>query len=153
MQAIFRLFGSGEWRSMTAQQIADDLNAPAAVTPLTLEQFFGAILLAGGDAEKLGELWEVSGGRWVDRAETALLAGNLAGIQGLLATLPAAARAAVGAETLAVIGTVIGAATLSAGAKYWSPEDGPVPEFTADWVAATLTAAGYKWSGTAWTRA
>lgn len=150
--SIKRVYGANEWREMTAAAIADGLNAAAKLTPMTLEQFFGAVAQAGGDTEKLGELWEVSGGRWVDRAEGALGIGNLAGIQGLLGTLPAGAKAAVGAETLGVIQAVLGAATLTAGAANWDPEDGAVPTFDAGWVTATLTADGWTWDGGQWAR-
>lgn len=147
---IFRQ--SNEWRTITAQQIADGMSTDAAINPMSLVEFFGAIVQAGGDAEKLGELWDVAGGRFADRAETALMAGNLSGIGGLLATIPAATKTALGAETLTAINTVIAANTISAGALYWNEEDGDMPEFTADWVTATLTDAGYTWNGSQWVR-
>lgn len=149
---IFEMDGWKQGRSADATQLATELNTAASLTPMTLEQFFGAIAQAGGNTEKLGELWEVSGGRWVDRAEGALSIGNLTGIQGLLGTLPAGAKAAVGAETLGVIQAVLGAATLTAGAANWNAEDGDVPTFDAAWVTATLTEAGYGWDGSAWVR-
>lgn len=150
------IYGLPSWRANRtgdAATLAAEANTPTSLRPMTLEQFFGAVAQAGGDTEKLGELWEVSGGRWVDRAEGALSIGNLTGIQGLLGTLPAGAKAAVGAETLGVIQAVLGAATLTAGQANWDPEDGAVPTFDAAWVTATLTEAGYSWDGSAWVRA
>lgn len=147
---IFRQ--SNEWRTITAQQIADGMSTDAAINPMSLVEFFGAIVQAGGDAEKLGELWNVAGGRFADRAETALSAGDLAAISGLVATIPAASKAAIGTETMTAIQTVIGANTISAGAKFWNEEDGEIPTFDATWVEATLTEAGYVWNGSAWVR-
>jgi hypothetical protein len=140
-------------RTGDAATLATEANTPAAITPIPLADFLGLCVQAGADPEKLGELWEVSGGRWVDRAEITLKAGRLGDIQGLLATLPASAKAAVGADVLAAIQGVIADLTLTAGAAAWNEEDGDPPEtFTAEWVTATLTAAGYVWSGSAWVR-
>lgn len=151
MNTIVRVYGSGEWRTMTAAEIAGGLQTGAAINALSLVGFFTGVVSAGGDAQKLGELWDVAGGRFVDRAETTLAEGDLTGMQGLLATIPASVRTAIGATTLAAIQTVISNNTLSAGAANWNSADGDMPaEFTEAWVTSTLEAAGYTWNGAQW---
>lgn len=125
------------WYKFPAADLASALSALATITPMSLVQFFGAVVAAGGDAEKLGELWDVAGGRWIDRAEIALQDGDLSAVNGLLATIPASVKASVGATTMTAVQTVVTGATLNAG--------GTQEAFTAEGVAAALTAAGYVW--------
>jgi len=52
--------GGSEWRSMTSAQLAAALNAPAALSKMTLEQFFAAVVAAGGAPSELGETLGIS---------------------------------------------------------------------------------------------
>ena len=56
--------------------------------------------------------------------------------------------------TQAAMNAVVAANPITAGAMFWNEDDGECPDpFTADWVNATLTQAGYVWNGTQWVRA
>ena len=132
------------WYNKTAADIATALSTPATLQPMTLQKFFFAVSQSSGLPEKLGELWGIGGGRFVDRTEAALEKGDLRGVQGYLATIPGAGRTGVGNPTLNAINTVIAANTLNAG--------GTQVDFTAQAVTDELTAAGYSWTNGEWVR-
>ena len=139
----------GQWATMTDAQLAEELNKPAMLRPMTLEQFFGIVVAAGGDPAALGEIWNVGGGRFVDRAEASLLAGDLSGVSALIATIPTGVQADIGGTTMAAIQAVIGAASLSTWrAKVAGPNADPA---TAEAVAEVMAVRGWTWDGTAWT--
>ncbi len=139
----------GQWATMTDAQLAEELNKPATLRPMTLEQFFGGVVAQGGDPAALGELWDIGGGRLVDRAEASLLAGDLAGVTAYIATIPPGGQVAIGETTLTAMQAVIGAASLSTWrAKVAGPNADPA---TAEAVAETMAVRGWTWDGTAWT--
>ena len=152
---IFRVWGAGEWRSMDADGLAAGLMADAALRPTTLTVFFQAAVGAGADLAALDALGEKWSGRFVDRAGQALVDGDLAGFSVLLALAgPGLDETTAGALQAAMAGF-----TLSAGQANWpefdengAPAGEPPAEFTAQWVAETLTAAGYSWIGSQWVR-
>ena len=139
---LIAIYTPQNWRTQSADTLAAALSQPVGMRPLVLTQFFGAVVQAGGNAEKLGELGDVWGGRWLDRASEAIAAGDLEDVSGLLAALPAKARAAVGAAGLTAVGAVLGTATINAG--------GRAETFTAEEVTETLTEAGYTWNDSEW---
>lgn len=147
MSAIYSTPAWTNNRAGDAATLAAQLNAPAAITSITLLAYFQAAVGHGADPAEIGKLWPAQS--LVDRAERTLAQGDLAGISAIVATLPGLG---IDPSTVAAFQAVIAARTISAGAKYWNEEDGPLPEFTAAWVAETLTAAGYTWTGTEWAR-
>ena len=146
---IYQVYGAGEWRTMTGAEIADGMNTPAAITPVTLLVFLGLALAAGADPAELDKLGEKWGGDYIKRAERTLEDGDLAGLNGLMTM-----AVGIAAESKAALQGVIDDLALTAGQANWNDEDGDPPaEFTAEWVTATLTEAGYTWDGSAWVRA
>lgn len=143
---IFRVWGANEWRVMTAAEIAEGLNAPSALRPLSLLAFFQAAVEAGAEASELAKLWPME--RYVDRFEAGLGDGDLAGVGALLATMPVA----LAGGTLAAIQTAVGSNAIGAGAAHWESVDGAIPAFTTEWVAGALATAGWGWNGSQWTR-
>ena len=138
----------GQWATMTDAQLAEELNKPATMRPMTMEKFFGSVVAQGGDPATLGELWNVGGGRLVDRAEASLLAGDLAGVSAYIATIPPVGQAAIGETTLTAMQAVIGAAALSTWrAKVAGPNADPA---TAEAVAEIMAVRGWTWDGAAW---
>lgn len=142
---IWRAGGSG-WRSMSAAQLAAALNAPAALAPMTLEQFFAAVVGAGGVPSELAKFWPYQ--QYVIWVNEALNAGDYQRVMALLATMPVALDSA----TQTAVSTVMAAATLPAVAHYWpaDAQDAPPVTVTAQDVSDALTAAGYVWSNGAW---
>lgn len=143
---IWRLYGAGEWRGMTAAELAAALNAPAALTPMSLEQFFAAVVGAGGNPSELAKLWPYQ--QYVIWANEALNAGDYTRTMALLATIPET----LNETTQAAITAVIAGATMAAVEKLWPPdsEDSPVTPVTSEHVATALTDAGFSWSGEVW---
>jgi hypothetical protein len=131
---------------MTAPQLAVALNAPAALAPMTLEQFFAAVVAAGGAPGELAKLWAYQ--QYVIWANEALNAGDYARTMALLATMPETLNEA----TQTAITTVISGAMLAAVAKFWPADavDAPPAEVTSEDVTAALAAAGFGWDGTTW---
>jgi hypothetical protein len=147
--SIYRVYGANEWRSMTGAEIADGMNTPAAIKPVTLLVFLGLALAAGADPAELDKLGEKWGGDYIKRAERTLEDGDLAGLNGLMTM-----AVGIAAPTKAALQSVIDDLSLTAGQANWSDEDGDPPaEFTAEWVTAQLEEAGYTWDGSAWVRA
>jgi hypothetical protein len=142
IERLDSIFSPVNWQTQSADELATALSQPVAMTPMTLTQFFGASMQAGGNAEKLGELGDVWGGRWLNRASEAIAAGDLEDVSGLLAALPAKARAAVGAAGLTAVGAVVASATINAG--------GRAEAFTAEEVTEALTEADYTWNDSEW---
>lgn len=142
---IWRAGGSG-WRSMSAAQLAAALNAPAALTPMTLEQFFAAVVAQGGAPTELAKLWPFQ--QYIVWANEGLNAGDYARVMALLATIPVEMDGA----TQTAISAVVAAATLPAVAHFWpaDAQDAPPVTVTAQDVSDALTAAGYVWSNGAW---
>ncbi len=138
----------GQWATMTDAQLAEELNEPATMRPMTMEKFFGSVVAQGGDPATLGELWDVGAGRLVDRAEASLLAGDLAGVLAYIATIPPGSQAAIGETTMTAMQAVIGAAALSTWqAKVAGPNADPA---TAEAVTAWMGGQGWTWDGAAW---
>lgn len=138
------------WRTTTASDLTDALNAPAALKRMTLTAFFQAAVAAGADPTELAHLWAYD--QYVQRAATALWEGDLAGMQALIATMPPQAKAEMSQETLDAITATVAANTLRAVDVHW-PEDSeedPPAEVTEQDVSGWLTAAGYTWSGDEW---
>ena len=139
----------GKWAPVTDAQLPEELNKPATLRPMTLEQFFGGVVAQGGNPAALGELWDIGGGRLVDRAEASLLSGDLGGVTAYIATIPTGVQADIGGTTMAAIQAVIGAASLSTWrAKVAGPNADPA---TAEAVAEVMAVRGWTWDGTAWT--
>ncbi len=152
--SIQRVYGANEWRTMTGAEIADGMNTPAAIRTMELKDLFGAIIGAADTADRAtvaGELRPLMKEKaTVDMVVSSITNGDLVGLQAILMLLAGDFTA----PTQAAINAVVAANTITAGAKFWNDEDGEIPDpFTAEWVTATLTAAGYTWNGTAWARA
>lgn len=142
---IWRAGGSG-WRSMSAAQLAAALNAPAALTPMTLEQFFAAVVAAGGAPGELAKLWAYQ--QYVIWANEALNAGDYARTMALLATMPET----LNETTQGAITDVIAGAAQTAVVKFWpvDAENAPVTPVTAQHVTTALTEAGFTWNDNQW---
>ena len=142
---IWQAGGSG-WRSMTGAQLAAALNAPAALTPMTLEQFFAAVVAAGGAPSELAKLWAYQ--QYVVWANDALNAGDYARTMALLATMPETLNEA----TQGAIAAVIAGVTQTAVVKFWPVDEAnaPVTPVTAEHVTTALAEAGFTWNGNQW---
>ena len=154
MSNIQRVYGANEWRTMTAQEITDGMNQPAAIRTMELKDLFAAIITAANPADRAtvaGELRPLmKESATVDMVVSSITNGDLVGLQSILMLLAADFTA----PTNVAINAVVAANTITAGALNWNDEDGECPDpFTADWVNATLTQAGYVWNGTQWVRA
>jgi len=146
---IYNLPSWANGRTGDAATLATEANTPAAIKPVTLLVFLALALAAGADPAELDKLGEKWGGDYIKRAERTLEDGDLAGLNGLMTM-----AVGIAAETKAALQSVIDDLTLTAGQANWNDEDGDPPaEFTAEWVTATLTEAGYTWDGSAWVRA
>jgi hypothetical protein len=134
--------------TLTAEQMATALSAPAAVRRMGLDDFY--ILLADGDVqgETLHALWLLDG--FVDRVEAALAQGSLKALSTLVGSVEHALPEGVPALVEAVIASI----TLRAVDAAWAEIAGPravAPEsVTAEEVTAALTEAGYAWTGSEW---
>ena len=152
--SIYRVYGANEWRTMTAQEITDGMNQPASIRKMELKNLFAAIIGAADEADRgtvAGELRPLMKEKaTVDMVVTSISTGDLVGLQSILMLLAGDFTA----PTQAAINAVVAANTITAGALNWNEDDGECPDpFTADWVNATLTQAGYVWNGTQWVRA
>lgn len=138
--------GGSEWRSMTAAALAAALNAPAALTKMTLEQFFAATVAAGGDQSELAKLWPFQ--QYIVWANEGLNAGDYQRVMALLATMPETLNEA----TQGAITAVIAGATQTAVVKFWPVDEAnaPVTPVTAEHVTTALTEAGFTWNGNQW---
>ncbi len=142
-----------EWRTMTGPEIADGMNTPASIRTMELKDLFAAIIGAADPADRAtvaGELRPLmKESATVDMVVSSITSGDLVGLQSILMLLAADFTAL----TQAAINEVVAANTITAGAMHWNEDDGEMPDpFTAEWVTATLTDAGYSWNGTAWVR-
>lgn len=151
--SIFRVYGAGQWATMTSAEIADGMNQPAAIRRMELKELFGAIIGAAAEADRAtvaGELRPLmKESATVDMVVSSITNGDLVGLQSILMLLAADFTA----PTQAAINAVVADNTITAGALNWNEEDGEMPDpFTAEWVTATLTDAGYTWTGTQWAR-
>jgi hypothetical protein len=127
------------WRTNSAETLAAALSQPVALQPMTLTEFFGAVVQAGGAPSEIRKLWAYD--QYVTLATDALTKGDLQGMAALIATMPVD----LDAGTMQAIGAVVAAATVNVGGRQAT--------WTAQQVTATLTAAGYTWTGTEWARA
>lgn len=142
---IWQAGGAG-WRSMTAAELAAALNAPKALAKMSLEQFFAAVVAAGGAPAELAKLWAYQ--QYVVWANEALNAGDYARTMALLATMPETLNEA----TQGAITAVIAGATQTAVVKFWPVDEAnaPVTPVTAEHVTTALTEAGFTWNGNQW---
>jgi hypothetical protein len=133
---LITIYTPANWREQDAKTLAAALSEPVAMTPMTLVQFLGAVVQAGGNPVELGKLWAFD--RYTDRADAALNAGDLHGMGGLIATMPVV----LDAGTMAAIGAVVAGMTVNAGGRQapWTVEE----------VTAALTQAGHTWTGKEW---
>ncbi len=141
-------------RSGDAATLAAEANTPASIRHMELKTFFGAIIGAADEADRgtvAGELRPLMKEKaTVDMVVSSITNGDLVGLQAILMLL----SGDFAAPTQAAINAVVEANTITAGALNWNEDDGECPaEFTAEWVTATLTEAGYTWTGTTWARA
>ncbi len=148
------IFIMDEWRTMTGAEIADGMNQSASIRKMELKDLFGAIIFAADEADRAtvaGELRPLMKEKaTVDMVVSSITNGDLVGLQAILMLL----AGDFAAPTQAAINAVVEANTITAGALNWNEDDGECPaEFTAEWVTATLTEAGYTWTGTTWARA
>ena len=114
MSAILEQHVPG-FEDMTPAQIVEALNAPQFLQKMRLVELFAAATAQGAAVAELRGLWQF--GRYVDRVEAALQAGDLAGLMALIATCPAE----LSAGTLTAINAVAGANTRSLWQMYVDP--------------------------------
>lgn len=145
-QAITRTHGAGEWRSRDAAALAGDITSKASLQPTNLIQFFGAVVAAGGNPAELAQLWGFE--EYVRRAEQALKAGDLAGMQALIATIPAA----MGTATATAIITATSGLTRSPIQSVAAESGQEPPAVDAEAVTAALEGEGWAWNGGVWVR-
>lgn len=141
-----------DWHEKDAERLASDLEAAVSIARMALVDFLAACVTAGAVESELGVLWDVGGGRLIDRAEVALANGDLGALSGLLATLPPSARSQMGDGTMAAISQVLAEGSVRLVDVHW-PEgsEEAVPEtVTAEMVTAAL--ADYAWDGGRWQR-
>lgn len=139
-----------EFWQMDAARIAVLINTTAKLRSMSLMGLFQAAVAAGADPAEFRTLWGYQ--EFIRRIEAALQAGDLAGVQALLATNPVD----LSPGTLAAVQQVIAANTLTRLQANWPEFDeqgNPAPEpptsVDAAWVEEQLTAAGYTWDSTA----
>lgn len=94
------------YAARTSTDLVAAITTPYSLKPLSLLQLIQAVQLAGGDAGEFRAIWQFQ--EYVQRAEVAFGAGELAAVQALLLVCPVA----FSARTLAAINTVITANTL-----------------------------------------
>ncbi len=150
---IYNLPSWANGRTGDAATLAAEANTDTAITPMGYSAFFTAIIGAAAEADRRAVaddlrplMKEV---KTMELIENAIEAGDLAGLNQILYLV----QSDFAPATLAVLGAVIQAISLTAGAKNWNEDDGEMPDpFTAEWVTATLVQAGYVWNGTQWVR-
>ena len=133
---LITIYTPANWREQDAETLAAALSQPVGMTPMTLTEFFGAVVQAGGAPSEIRKLWAYD--QYVTLATDALAKGDLEGMAALIATMPVD----LDAGTQAAIGAVVAGATINAGRRSQA--------WTADEVTAALTQAGYAWTGTEW---
>ncbi len=139
-------------RSGDAATLAAEANTPASIRKMELKDLFAAIIGAADEADRAtvaGQLRPLMKEKaTVDMVVASITNGDLVGLQSILMLLAGDFTA----PTQAAINAVVAANTLTA-AQVHAGEDEEIPDpVTAEWVTATLTAAGYTWNGTAWVR-
>ncbi len=152
--SIYNLPSWADNRSGDAATLATEANTPASFRHMELKDLFGAIIGAANPADRAtvaGQLRPLMKEKaTVDMVVASITDGDLVGLQSILMLLAADFTA----PTQAAINAVVAANTIKAGALNWNEDDGEMPDpFTAEWVTATLTDAGYSWNGTQWVRA
>jgi hypothetical protein len=143
--SITRAYPANEWRPQTAATLAAAITQPAALRPMSLMQLFTAAAQAGATVAEFSAVWQYS--EFVQRVETALTDGDLAGAQALLAVCPVeftpttlgTLAAVLAANTLRLV-DVVAAEQSRPGAVVTAPA-----QIDADDVTAALTKAGYAW--------
>ncbi len=101
--------------AMTPAQIVEALNTPQFLQKMSLIDLFAQASAQGAVVAELRGLWQF--GRYVDRVEAVLQAGDLPGLEALIATCPAE----LSAGTLTAINAVAGANTRSLWKMYVDP--------------------------------
>ena len=154
MITIYNLPSWQDNRSGDAATLATEANTPASIRKMELKDLFAAIITAANPADRAtvaGQLRPLMKEKaTVDMVVSSITNGDLVGLQAILTLLAGDFTA----PTNVAINAVVEANTIKAGAMYWNEEDGECPDpFTAEWVNATLTDAGYSWNGTQWVRA
>lgn len=128
-----------------ASALAVAAASPVALQPMTLEQFFAAVVAAGGAPTELAKLWAYQ--QYVMWAHEALNAGDYARTMALLATTPQMLDEA----TQTAIAAVIAGAKITQGDM--AARDMGMPQ-VADWsaeaIADELDGAGYAWVSGQW---
>ena len=152
--ALYNLPSWADNRSGDAATLATEANTPASIRKMELKDLFAAIIGAADEADRAtvaGELRPLMKEKaTVDMVVVSISTGDLVGLQSILMLL----SGDFSAPTQAAINAVVAANTITAGAMYWSEDDGDCPDpFTAEWVTADLTQKGYSWNGTQWVRA
>ena len=151
---IYNLPSWADNRSGDAATLATEANTPASFRTMELKDLFGAIIFAADEADRgtvAGELRPLmKESATVDMVVSSITNGDLVGIQAILMLLSWDFTA----PTKAAINAVVVVNTITAGQANWNEDDCECPDpFTAEWVTATLTDAGYSWNGTQWVRA
>lgn len=136
------IYTPANWRESDADALAAKLNEPVSLRPMTLVQFFAAVVQAGGDARQLAPLWSMSA--IINATTTALASGDLAAMQAILLTLPID----VDTATATALQSVVSANTLT-----HASANGIASPVTAEAVTEWMTAAGWTWDSetNAWT--
>lgn len=127
-----------------ASALAATAMAPVALQPMTLEEFFAAVVAAGGAPAELAKLWAYQ--QYVIWANEALNAGDYARTMALLATMPQMLDEA----TQTAIAAVIAGATIIYGDIAARSMGMPPVEWGAAAIAAALDDAGYAWASGQW---
>ena len=128
-----------------ASALAATAMAPVALQPMTLEEFFAAVVAAGGAPAELAKLWAYQ--QYVIWANEALNAGDYARTMALLATMPQMLDEA----TQTAIAAVIAGAKITQGDMAARDMGMPPVEWGAAAIAAALDDAGYVWEAGRWT--
>jgi hypothetical protein len=146
---IYSVYRRNEWKTKTAETLAAEISAPAALVKFAnLTSFFGALVAAGADAADLKAAWAFS--QFIQRFEEALQAGSLGAVQALVATIPFELSAA----SAQALNDLIAANTLRLIDVVAAEQGEPAPEsVSAADVTAALTEAGWAWDGESWVRA
>jgi hypothetical protein len=151
LNAIWRV--SSLWRSLNAEILAASIVQPVALRPMSLMGLFTTAAGAGATVAEFSAVWQYS--EYVQRVETALQSGDLAGAQALLTVCPVQ----FGQATLVALQTVLAANTLRLVDVVAAEQSRPgavvtaPAEIDADDVTEALETAGYVWSSSEWARA
>lgn len=140
------------WPQTDATTLATASVQPAALCQMSLMDLFQQAAAQGAVVSEFASIWQYS--EFVQRVETSLQSGDLAGAQALLAVCPIQ----FGGATLAALGGVLAANTLrlvdvvAAGQSQPGAVVTAPAKVTPEDVTAALNEAGYTWDGTEWRR-